>query len=133
MLGKELLIVMRRRTLPVIGQISKYAVLFSCICRKRQGLRFLCEMNAFPWKLDGMWAERRIASAFCIRRKGFSAPLCPFRTNAEDRFFLFFHYNCSSFLFITPIWNSEIATITTKKITAFALWKPNCPPSIPFL
>ena len=30
-------------------------------------------------------------------------------------------------------WNSEIATITTKKITAFALWKPNCPPSIPFL
>ena len=93
MSGKELLIVMRRRTLPVIGQISKYAVLFSCICRKRQGLRFLCEMNAFPWKLDGMWAERRIASAFCIRRKGFSAPLCPFRTNAEDRFFLFFHYN----------------------------------------
>ena len=55
MSGKELLIVMRRRTLPVIGQISKYAVLFSCICRKRQGLRFLCEMNAFPWKLDGFF------------------------------------------------------------------------------
>ena len=46
---------------------------------------------------------------------------------------IFFHHNCSSFLFMTVIWKSEIATITIKKITAFALWNPNCPPSIPFL
>lgn len=55
------------------------------------------------------------------------------KTMVSTQFVFVFHYNCSSFLFITPIWNSEIATITTKKITAFALWKPNCPPSIPFL
>ena len=48
-------------------------------------------------------------------------------------FLFFFHHNCSSFLFMTVIWKSEIATITIKKITAFALWNPNCPPSIPFL
>ena len=48
-------------------------------------------------------------------------------------FSCFFHYNCSSFLFKTVIWNTEIATITTKNNTAFALWNPNCPPSIPFL
>src|SRR5699024_7643194 len=46
--------------------------------------------------------------------------------------YFFLHHNCSSFLFNTVIWNTEIATITTKKSTALALWNPNCPPPIPF-
>src|SRR5699024_10253595 len=52
--------------------------------------------------------------------------------SADPMTFLF-HHNCSSFLFINESWNPEIATITTKNSTALALWKPNCPPSIPFL
>ena len=44
-----------------------------------------------------------------------------------------FHYSCSSLLFRNLIWKTEMVTMTMKKMTALALWKPNWPPDIPLL